>query len=49
MNTTDLCKHYAYPNITTFDKSWGVGGFIQKGDEVLQLQEWFKDLNVGII
>lgn len=46
MNETDLCRHYAYPNITMFDKSWGVGGFIPSGGEILQLEEWFKNTEV---
>lgn len=47
MNETDLCRHYAYPNISMFDKSWGVGGFIQDGSEIIQLEEWFQDTDVS--
>ncbi|CAG9836790.1 unnamed protein product [Diabrotica balteata] len=36
----DLCRHHAYPNLTAYDKSWGVGGF---GANNKQLTEWFKN------
>ncbi|XP_057663543.1 laminin subunit alpha [Diorhabda carinulata] len=36
----DLCRHHAYPNVTSYDKSWGVGGF---GPNRRPLVEWFKN------
>lgn len=47
MNEKDLCRHYAYPNITIFDKSWGIGGFIKSGKNIEQLHEFFQDTEVG--
>lgn len=44
----NLCRHYAYPNITMFDKSWGVGGFIQNGENTDQPKEWFSNVEVSI-
>lgn len=31
-NQTELCRAFGYPNITIFDKAFGVGGYIQNGD-----------------
>ncbi|XP_060535680.1 laminin subunit alpha [Cylas formicarius] len=43
INETDLCRHYAYPNISFFDKTFGVGGYIRDGVDNDPLNEFFKD------
>nr|CAI5850401.1 unnamed protein product [Callosobruchus analis] len=38
----DLCRHYAYPTVTSYSRAWGVGGFIQgPNNDQIQLKQWF--------
>ncbi|XP_030765960.1 laminin subunit alpha [Sitophilus oryzae] len=45
INQTDLCRHYAYPNISYYDRTFGVGGYTTDGKKDEILKEYFKDSN----
>ncbi|KAJ8973563.1 hypothetical protein NQ317_009587 [Molorchus minor] len=38
-----LCRQYAYPNISMFDRAMGAGGFIQSGNKIKQLKEYLEE------
>ncbi|CAG9821860.1 unnamed protein product [Phaedon cochleariae] len=40
LNEMDLCRHYAYPNVSYYDRSLGLGGF---GPNNKRLDTWFED------
>ncbi|KAF7271317.1 hypothetical protein GWI33_015789 [Rhynchophorus ferrugineus] len=45
INETDLCRHYAYPNISNYDRTFGVGGYTTNGKKDELLKEFFLDNN----
>lgn len=46
IGSQELCRHFAYPNLTIFDSVLGTGGYIGENDERNHLTEYFNDPEV---
>ncbi|XP_031783644.1 laminin subunit alpha [Nasonia vitripennis] len=46
MGSKELCRHFAYPNLTMFDSVRGTGGYIGENDERNHMTEYFSDPEV---
>ncbi|CAL7933589.1 unnamed protein product [Xylocopa violacea] len=42
----ELCRHFGYPNLTRFDSVHGAGGFLNKNNVRILLNEYFTDKDV---
>lgn len=47
-NETGLCRSYGYPNITFFDRTFGVGGYVSQEKTTRPLTEFYSDTQVGV-
>ncbi|CAG9771124.1 unnamed protein product [Ceutorhynchus assimilis] len=46
LNETGLCRSFGYPNISYFDRTFGVGGYIPNGDgQGMPIKEYFLDID----